>query len=300
VIQVRIFISVADATSRLPIGFHEGVAFATKVRYKPSSTLIQFSLAQMSGTAMQIVRLQRSGVKVELLGKPGMVTKFRDGHCSMQDAILDDRVFSNVLKGDVASEADLAKIGCRGPELIELILKTGKYSLTAAEKREFVERRRLEVINYIHNNFVDSTTRRPHPVTRIEAALAEIHGTIDPDQDAEHNVSSLVPKLQSIIRLEQTSIDGTVKVPLARLGAVIGICCNLGKVGKEEYGPEHAFIEVSVGPGQYDDLVQQIGRVSGGEAVFQIKGASLPQGDEEAEKGKVAKRLGKGGRRRGK
>jgi ribosome maturation protein SDO1 len=254
----------------------------------------------MSGTSIQIVRLQRSGVKVELLGKPGMVTKFREGQCSMQDAILDDRVFSNASKGEVAGEADLAKLSCRGGELIELILRTGKYSLTAAEKREFVERRRLEVINYIHENFVDSATHRPHPVTRIEAALAEIRANIDPDQDAEHNVNALVPKLVPIIRLQQTSIDGTVKVPLPKLGAVIGICCNLGRVGKEEYGPEHAFIEVSIAPGRYDDLVQQIGRVSGGEAVFQIKGAALPQGDEEVEKGKVAKRPGKGGRRRGK
>jgi ribosome maturation protein SDO1 len=255
----------------------------------------------MSSTDFQVVRLQHRDVKVEVLAKPGMVTKYRDGQCSLSDALVDDRIFSNANKGEVPPEADLAKFDARGRELLELILKTGKYSLTAQEKRDVVERRRLEVINYIHDNFVDSTTGIPHPVVRIEAALGEIKAQIDPDMDAARIVHSLVPKLQPIIRLAEKVIEGTVKVPNSKLGQVVGICYNLATVGKEEYGPENAYIAVTLSPGKYDQFIDQLGRMSGGLAVFELKGAAASKEDADVEHTKVKKKpqARGGGKRKG-
>ena len=256
----------------------------------------------MSAAEFQIVRLQKGEVKIEVIGKPGMVTKFREGKCSLQDALVDDRFYSNAQRGTVSSDADIKQFGCTGQELLELVLKTGKYGLTAAEKREMVEKKRLEVINYIHENFIDSTNGRPHPVVRIESALAEIKAQYDPEEDTVRVVRSLIPKLQTVIRLRESVIEGTVKVPNSKLGQVIGICYNLGTVTREEFGPEHAFIEMTVTPGKYDALVDQIGRMSQGEAAFQIKGASVSSEEfEEKEQTKVRKRGGGGNRgKRGK
>jgi ribosome maturation protein SDO1 len=226
-----------------------------------------------------------------------MVTKYREGQCTLADALLDDRIFSNSSNGDLASEADIAKLGPRGPELLDLILKSGQYGLTAAERREMVEQRRLQVVNYLHDNFVDSTTGRPHPVTRIETALTEVKANYDPDQAAERIVQALIPKLQPIIRLQKKIIEGRVKVPVAKLGQVIGLCYGLGDVGQQEYGTEFAYIEMNVTPGKYDQLVEQIGKMSAGEAVFEIKGsAASEEGVKEttkADKGVKKRRRGK-------
>jgi rRNA metabolism SBDS family protein len=255
----------------------------------------------MSQTEIQLVRLQRNGVKVEVLGRPGMVTKYRDGKCALSDAVHDDRIFANASKGDLASDADLAKLGCRGQALLELILKTGQYGITAAERREMVERRRAEVVNYIHDNFVDSTTGRPHPVVRIEAALAEVKASFDPDADAERIANGLLSKLQSIIRLQKKIIEGTVRVPVARLGQVIGICYALADVGQQEYGTEFAYVEIAVTPGKYDQLVEQLGKASAGTAVFEIKGsAASVEGAKEATAAVTQPDKGGKKRRRGK
>ena len=255
----------------------------------------------MSSAEFQVVRLQKNNVKVEVLGKPGMVTKFREGKCSLQDAIIDDRFYSNASRGTVLSDFDISQLGCSGRELLELILKTGKYGLTAAEKREMVEKKHAEVVNYIHDNFIDSTSGLPHPVVRIESALTEIKAQYDPEVETDKLVRSLLPKLQTVIRLAESSIEGTVKVPNSKLGQVIGICYNLGTVTREEYGPEHAFIELKVSPGKFDALVDQIGRMSQGEAIFQMKGAVASEEFEEKEQTKVRKRGGGGNRgKRGK
>ncbi|OHT09975.1 hypothetical protein TRFO_20963 [Tritrichomonas foetus] len=253
----------------------------------------------MSQAQFQIVKLQKNNVKIEVIAKPGFVTKFREGKCSLNDAVVDDRIYSNSSKGEVAPEADIKSFGCCAHELLELVMKTGQYQLTAQEKRDLVEKRRLEVVNFIHENFIDSTSGKPHPVTRIENAIAQIKINIDPAQDAEHIARAMIPKLQTIIRLQESTIEGTVVVPNSKLGQVIGICYNLGTVTREEYGQEKAYIEMKISPGKYDPLVDQISKMSNGEAVFQIKGAAATcEATEEVEKTRVRKKEGKGGKKR--
>ncbi|KAH0791042.1 ribosome assembly factor SBDS [Histomonas meleagridis] len=246
----------------------------------------------------QVVTYQKNGVKVEVLGKPGKVTKFREGQCSLADAIADDRIYTNSSRGDVASEADIGKLGLSGRELLEEIMKNGKYSLTAQEKREIIEKRKLEVINFIHQNFIEPSTRTPHPVTRIESALQEIKARIDPDISAERNVRALLPKLTTVIRLSESQIEGTVVIPNTKLGQAIGICYNLGTVTREEYGPENAYISLTVSPGKFDALNEQLSKMTNGQAVFKIAGASCTtEAAQEVEKTRVRKKPGKGGKK---
>ena len=243
----------------------------------------------MSAASVQIVKFQKNNVTVEVIAKPGMVTKYREGKCGLQEALVDDRFYSNAGRGTILGEADITKLGCSGRELLELVMKQGKYGLTAAEKREMVEKKKMEVVNFIHENFVDSVSGLPHPIVRIENALAEIKAHYDSDQEASKIVRSLLPKLQTVIRLKESFIEGTVKIPNSKIGQCIGICYNLGTVGKEEYGPENAYIELTISPGKYDSLVDQLSRMSQGEAVFQIKGAAATS-DEPKEQTKVKKK----------
>ena len=239
----------------------------------------------------QVVHFQKNNLKVEVLAKPGMVTKYREGKCSLNDAVADDRIYTNSSRGDIISEADLAKFGCSQQALLETIMKTGKYGLTAQEKREIVEKRKAEVINYIHENYIESNTRLPHPVTRIESALAEIKAQIDPDQPAEKIVKALLPKLTTVIRLTESQIEGTVVIPNSKLGQGIGICYNLGKVVKEEYDRENAYIHMVVSPGKFDELNEQLSKMTAGLAVFKIDGASCTsEAPHEVDKKRVIKK----------
>lgn len=228
----------------------------------------------MSAASTQIVRYQNGNVKVEIMARPGMVTKYREGKCSLQDALVDDRVYRNIAKGEVANAAELSGLGGSNDAILDTILKNGKYSQTAAEKREHMDKLKREVVNFLHSNFIDPRTRTPHPVTRIEGALAEAKINLDPESDAEHNARKILKKLQLIIRLEESTIDVTVVIPNNKIGQTIGICYSMGTVKGEEYGPENAYIQMVISPGQYDKLVEQTSSASQGLAVVQIAGAA--------------------------
>src|SRR5690606_5633601 len=49
-------------------------------------------------------------------------------------------------------------------DVIKKILAEGEFQLTTAERREKVEKKRAEIINYLHKYFVDPKTGHPHPV----------------------------------------------------------------------------------------------------------------------------------------
>lgn len=245
----------------------------------------------MSKAEFQIVRLQKNNIKVEVIGKPGMVTKFREGKCGLNDAVVDDRFYSDVAKGDLLGDGDLGAFDCRGRELLELVLKTGKYSLTAREKQEMTETRKAQVIEFIHSNFVDSTTGVPHPVTRIESALAQIKARYDPDESAEKIGRSLIPKLQTVIRLAESIIEGTVKVPVGMVGCIMGICHKYGTVKNEEYGTETMSMNMVISPGKYETFIDQLGKMSKGQAVFELKFSQATAEDTgEKEQMKTRKR----------
>lgn len=250
----------------------------------------------MSATNVQLVKYSANGVTVELLGKPGMVTKYREDQCSLKEALIDDTVWANSSKGEVAAQADLAKLGCSGQALLELIMKKGKYSLTAQEKREIVEKLHNQVVNFIHENFIEPSSRTPHPVVRIENALKEVKYNLDTEKSAEANARAIIPKLMTIIRLEESIIEGQVAVPNAKLGPVVGLIYSFCTVRKEEYGPENAYFQVTITPGKFDDFNNQISKASGGQAVFSIAGAAA-SGEKvgEKENKKVIKKGGKGG-----
>lgn len=63
-----------------------------------------------------------------------------------------ESIFKSASKGDKASAADIKE--AFGQEDQQAVLKTivekGELQLSAAERKEFVEKRRAEVVNYIH------------------------------------------------------------------------------------------------------------------------------------------------------
>jgi ribosome maturation protein SDO1 len=66
-------------------------------------------------------------------------------------------------------------------DCIKIIMEKGEYNLSTAERKEKVEKKRKEIINYIHKYYTDPRSKTAHPVTRIEGALSEIKYNIDPD-----------------------------------------------------------------------------------------------------------------------
>lgn len=57
------------------------------------------------------------------------------------------------------------------------------------------EKRKREMINYIHKYYTDPRSKIPHPVTRIELAFEKVRPNVDPFKPADQQAQDLVKKL---------------------------------------------------------------------------------------------------------
>jgi len=246
----------------------------------------------------QVVRFKSGKLTLEVLTKPGAVTKYRKGQLGLDNVLVSEEIFKQPYnKGEKPKENELKD--ALGTEVladcIKLILEKGELQLTAAERREKVDLKKSEIVNYIHKYYIDPRSKTPHPVVRIEAALEEIKAKIDADTPAERQIADILKKLPDVLPIKKCEIRGILTVPNKHVGSVMGVLSKLVSVEKESYNADGCVMTVSLVPGDYDILLSDLQKVTKGEFQFDIEGQeALKTADEvDAAKGK-GKGKGKG------
>ncbi len=224
----------------------------------------------------QVVKYQ----KFEVLCKSGTIKKYREGKIgSIDNVILTDDIYTNSSKGDKAKNSDLvAAFGTdKVMDCIKVILDKGEFALTVAEKKEMVDQKRKEVINYIHKYFVDPKTNYPHPVTRIENTFQELKIVIDPFIPAERQFLDIHKKLLGKLTLKKVTMDATITIPSKFLGKCKGLIQEKGTVSSEKFGADgSADLSVTLAPGDFETLVVLLDKVTGGSANIVVDNGILP------------------------
>lgn len=96
----------------------------------------------------------------------------------------------NCSKGQVAKQDDLKKaFGTTDvSEIVRQILEKGELQVGGKEREAELESTRKEIATGVAERCVDPTTQRPHTVTMIEKALAEIHFNVLPNKSTKSQV----------------------------------------------------------------------------------------------------------------
>jgi len=212
-------------------------------------------------------------------------------------------IFSDHGKGQRANDTDLQRVF--GTTNVEdcgrVIAEQGELQVSAAERREKVEQKKREMINYIHKYYIDPRTKTPHPVTRIEAAFEQMHLNIDPSQPAERQVQDkVIKKLPEIMPIRRQEMEGTLTVPNKVLGQALGVIKKYCVIGQENYTEGSCAMEISLVPGDYDLFMQDLRDVTKGDFDFDIRGQFHADESGEEKKGKGKGKGGRGGGGRGK
>jgi len=196
---------------------------------------------------------------------------------NVSDVLLSEEIYVDQSKGDRANEADLERVfkTSKVAEVAKIILDKGDLQLSTVERKEKVEQRRKEIVNYIHKYYIDPRTKTPHPITRIDNALTEMKVNIDPFVPVEKQFHEKIEKkLPEIIPIKKCEITGTLKIPHAFLGSAQGIIKKWCTAGKEEYGAEGVEIEVSIVPGDYDTFCNEMNDATKGNYTMDVAGQS--------------------------
>ncbi|KAL0215694.1 hypothetical protein P9112_007878 [Eukaryota sp. TZLM1-RC] len=236
-----------------------------------------------------IVRYTHGKSTFELITKPGSIANFRKpgSNVPLQNCITVEEVFTNATKGERAGDSELIETFGTADrwKVMEIISKEGEVQLTTAERRELVETKRRQMIQYLHKNYIDPKSKLPIPVTRFEQAFENIHLNIDPYTSAERQVQDKVLRtIVSMIPMKKSEIEGSISLPHAHLGKCLPIVHRYCNVRKENYGSSGAVFDVAIAPGDFDPLNRELSDASKGECSIDIAGGSVPTEEKPAAK----------------
>ncbi|NOY11431.1 MAG: ribosome assembly factor SBDS [Archaeoglobi archaeon] len=221
-----------------------------------------------------IARLRKGGETFEVLVDPYLARDLKEGKdVNFEDLVAVEEVFYDAKKGDRASIEDIEKAFQTRDirEVIKRIILEGEVQITAEQRKEMLEQKKRQIIEYIRRNAIDPRTNAPHTYARIEAAMEEARVNVDIFRPVEAQAKEIVKALKAILPLKFEEIEIAIKIPPEHTGKAIGALYNFGTVINEEWQRDGSWICVMRIPaGMQGDLMDLLGKVAKGEAMTKI------------------------------
>jgi len=131
--------------------------------------------------------------------------EFRNAQIGFDRVLESDEVWKDFRKGDRASDSELevAFNTLDRRQICQIILEEGEIQFTTEERRSFTEKKKNEIINYIHKFYVDPRSKTPHPTLRIENAFEELRIRIDPTIETKKQAKLIVKRIIEILPLKK-------------------------------------------------------------------------------------------------
>ena len=86
------------------------------------------------------------------------------------------------------------------------VLKRGELNLTQEQRKKLTDEKRKAIVAAISKTFVDPRTLLPHPPLRIEQAMQEARVSVDPFQDPNDQMKTVVDAMRPILTLKTEKI----------------------------------------------------------------------------------------------
>ena len=209
-----------------------------------------------------IARFEKSGEKFEVLVKPEAVAKVRDGkEVDLLKELAIDEVFKDAHKGSKASEEKMTEFfGTTDPLAVaKQIIQRGEIQLTTEQRRQVLEAKRKQIVQYIAANAINPQTGAPHPPQRIENAMEEAKVHIDPFKPVEEQVKEVLDALRPLIPIRFEKVRIAVKLSAEDSAKTYGDIKGFGTILKEEWSPTGAWLGVVEMPaGLQTDFLERL------------------------------------------
>jgi ribosome maturation protein SDO1 len=139
--------------------------------------------------------------------------------------------------------------------------------LTTEQRKKMTESRRRQIITFISRYSIDPKTNLPHPPTRIEQAMEQIHYPIDPFKETEEQAKDIIKLLRPILPLKIEQIRVNVNIPPQYASKAYGSVKGFGTITKEEWRADGSwFAVVEMPAGLYGPFLEKLGELTRGTA----------------------------------
>ncbi|MHA1777363.1 MAG: ribosome assembly factor SBDS [Promethearchaeia archaeon] len=175
--------------------------------------------------------------------------------------------FLNVKKGDRVTEADLENaFATTDPRTIAAyFLIDGDFAWTKAQRDQWLEKKRKQIINILARNSINPQTKRPHPPNRIEKALEEARVSIDINKPAEEQIDAIVKRIQTVIPIRIETIQMAVKIPAEYAAKAYNTVEQYAQVKQSEWQTDGSWIGmISLPAGLQMELLDKLNKLTHG------------------------------------
>ncbi len=214
-----------------------------------------------------VARIKKGKQRFEILVKPDEAYKVLEKKpVDVREALIAEVVYKDSRKGIQASQSELKE--AFGTEdiyrIAETILKKGEIQITTEYRRELIERKRRQIIDYLCTYSIDPRTNKPHPRARMEKALEQAKVKIDPFKPAEEQAKAMLPALSQVIPLKIGRTLIKTKFPPSTAAKARGILGRYGDIRFEEWLEDGSLqLEIEVPSGLSTKVIEIAGKMNG-------------------------------------
>ena len=228
----------------------------------------------MSEKRTVIAKYSFKGEHFEILVDPDLAWSFKCGvDVDFDELLVSEFVYKNASKGLKASDESLkAAFGTLDIyKIAPIILKKGELQLTSEQRREMIEAKKRQIINFISRSCIDPRTKLPHPPRRIELAIEEVRVSIDPFKDAEEQALDVIKRLRPVLPLKIANVVMAVKFPPLCAGRAYGLVSNFGTIRRSQWISDGSWIcEVEMPAGLQTSFISRVNALCKGSAEVKI------------------------------
>lgn len=223
----------------------------------------------MSKKKLSIARLEKGGKRFEVFVDAEKAWALKNGEkINVREVVEGEFIYSDAKQGLKASETDLKKLfGTTDPYVVaETIIRKGELLLTAEQRRELIEAKRRQIIEFLSRNTIDPRTNTPIPPKRIELALEEARVSIDPFKPVEVQVNEILKSLRMVLPLKVARAIIAIHIPAQFVGKAYGALQKMGRVIRENYGSDGSLnVELEVPAGMQSSVVEVVSGLTKGQ-----------------------------------
>ncbi len=211
-------------------------------------------------------RIKQRGKHFEIIVDLDEALKFKKGQVSFFQAE-DERVYSDVKKGNVASANDLKEAfgTADTSEITKKIVKDGEVLLSQDYRDEEREKKIKQVVDFLSRNAINPQTGNPHTPDRIHKALEEAHVNIK-NTPIDSQIKEILEQISSIIPIKIETKRIKIKIPAIHTGKAYSI---ISQYKEEENWLNDGSLEVviSIPAGMIMDFYDKLNSATHGSAL---------------------------------
>lgn len=224
--------------------------------------------------SMNLAKLKKGADNFEIVVDPNKAMQFKKGVGDIRDVLVYPKIFSDAKKGMTSPENRIkAVFGTTDVnEAAKKIIQEGTVQVTAEYRNAQAEQKKKRIIDIIHRNGIDPRTNAPHPLSRIEAAIAEAKIKIDENKPAEEQVQDILKKILPIIPIKFAKKEIQLTISAQYAGKSYQAIRQTGKIIKETWNNDGSWTGlIEIPGGMEQELYDKLNSITHGTLQAEVK-----------------------------